>query len=545
MSLELALIAAVVNIKNCTRVGKFSNKSLSSFKNKNAEKYNKIVEELEAEITEATEWIEKIRELCNSSEDATVKSALSDMETFIVKKGKTEEEKVKLNKAIVTAFLDIEKALDADKEYEDEDFEKFKTNYSDCFQIIKTFLQEEDIQFDKWNRMLYRATDMVNDSLITDISLEIMKNRDRLEKQKDREKSINLKKTDEIDEKNKKLNNKDYQHDDDKTKKDQKENKFNKQEEKETVEEEEDEDFEEFEEIDDKNKLILNASLNQNRILVRQVIRGFENLAMSSRTNKLLRIETLKNDSQDAHEWFNKFERQTAQWTDEDRGYEVTCWFSDNALRIWELMPELHKEDYYEIKAAIIKKFRAEDHVYKSKSKFYSMKQQHNESVEEFVYRLSKCKNEWPDNEHANFERDLPHIFKNGVKPDIAAYLTSYKFSGLDDLLRKAKEVERILRKKEQDTTLDNAEIDISSITPSDRTKESIICYKCQKIGHLSKDCRTNNKSFDSKQSIFCLACGRNGHLILDCYKWKEQMNNASKTNNNKEYSNTKRYCKN
>jgi hypothetical protein len=49
--------------------------------------------------------------------------------------------------------------------------------------------------------MLYRATDMVNDSLIKDMSLEIMKNRDGLEKQKDREKSINLKKTDEIDEK--------------------------------------------------------------------------------------------------------------------------------------------------------------------------------------------------------------------------------------------------------------------------------------------------------------------------------------------------------
>jgi hypothetical protein len=132
-------------------------------------------------------------------------------------------------------------------------------------------------------------------------------------------------------------------------------------------------------------------------------------------------------------------------------------------------MSELHKEDYYEIKAAIIKKFIAEDYVYKSKSKFYSMKQQHNESIKEFVYRLSKCKNEWPDNEHANFERDIPHIFKNGVKPDIAAYLTSYKFSGLDDLLRKAKEVERILRKKEQDTTLDNAEIDVSSITPSNQ----------------------------------------------------------------------------
>jgi hypothetical protein len=69
-------------------------------------------------------WIEKIRELCNFSEDATVKSALNDMETFTVKKEKTEEEKVKLNKVIVTAFLDLDKALEADKEYEDKDFEQ-------------------------------------------------------------------------------------------------------------------------------------------------------------------------------------------------------------------------------------------------------------------------------------------------------------------------------------------------------------------------------------------------------------------------------------
>ena len=130
---------------------------------------------------------------------------------------------------------------------------------------------------------------------------------------------------------------------------------------------------------------ILNASFDQNQILIRQVIRGFENLAMSSRTNKPLRKQTFKNDSQGTHDWFSKFERQTAQWTHEDRGYEVTTWFTDNVLRIWELMPEKHKEDYYENKAAIIQKFRAEDHVYKSKSKFYSMKQEHNESIEEFV----------------------------------------------------------------------------------------------------------------------------------------------------------------
>ena len=105
-----------------------------------------------------------------------------------------------------------------------------------------------------------------------------------------------------------------------------------KQREKKTNEKEKIEDFEEDEEMDEDK--ILNASFDQNQILIRQVIRGFENLAMSSRTNKPLRIKTLKNDSQDAHEWFSKFERQTAQWTDEDRGYEVTTWFTDNALRI-------------------------------------------------------------------------------------------------------------------------------------------------------------------------------------------------------------------
>jgi hypothetical protein len=42
------------------------------------------------------------------------------------------------------------------------------------------------------------------------------------------------------------------------------------------------------------------------------------------------------------------------------------------------------------------------------------MKQQQKESVDEYVYRLSKCKNEWPDSENANVERDLPHIFLNG-----------------------------------------------------------------------------------------------------------------------------------
>jgi hypothetical protein len=60
------------------------------------------------------------------------------MDAYVANKAKNEEDKVKLNKAIITAFLDIEKALDSDKENESKNFEQFKTNNSDCYQTIKT-----------------------------------------------------------------------------------------------------------------------------------------------------------------------------------------------------------------------------------------------------------------------------------------------------------------------------------------------------------------------------------------------------------------------
>ena len=135
------------------------------------------------------------------------------MEAYISKKAKTEEEKVKLTKAMITAFLDLEKALDCDKEYEAKNFEQFKTNNSDCYQIIKTYLKEDNIQFHEWDRMLDTVTDRANDKLIIERSLEIMKNRDSLEKQKKYEESINLKKqvkqtTDEMDERMEKMKSK-------------------------------------------------------------------------------------------------------------------------------------------------------------------------------------------------------------------------------------------------------------------------------------------------------------------------------------------------
>ena len=56
---------------------------------------------------------------------------------------------------------------------------------------------------------------------------------------------------------------------------------------------------------------------------MQQLLTGFENLTNSNHTNKKLRLKRLKNDSQDIHEWFNKFERQTFSWEDEERGIKI------------------------------------------------------------------------------------------------------------------------------------------------------------------------------------------------------------------------------
>ena len=141
-----------------------------------------------------------------------------------------------------------------------------------------------------------------------------------------------------------------------------------------------------------------NSKSNQpdtSNILLKNMIKGFEMLSESNRSNKKLRIEALKNDTQDIQEWFDKFERQTNQWMDEDRGSEVPAFFEDAALRYWKIIPEKQKNDYYEVKHYLLKKFRTEDHVFISMKKIYAMQQEHNEFVEDFVYKLCRRKKDW------------------------------------------------------------------------------------------------------------------------------------------------------
>ena len=141
--------------------------------------------------------------------------------------------------------------------------------------------------------------------------------------------------------------------------------------------------------------------------LMKQLIGSFQNFAESNRTNKRLRIETLKNNTQVAQEWFSKFERQTILWTDADRGHELPSWLEDTALRYWELISDNDKYSYNIVKENLLQKFQMTDSSFKAKTSFYTMHQDINESVDEFSYRLFKCKRDWPVLEYALFDKDV------------------------------------------------------------------------------------------------------------------------------------------
>ena len=120
----------------------------------------------------------------------------------------------------------------------------------------------------------------------------------------------------------------------------------------------------------------------------------FQDLAISQTTTRRLRLDYFKKSNQDAQEWFNKFERQTAKWPYEEKGFEVAAWCEETALKHCEMMSEEKKYNYNEITKLVLKKFRAVDYVFEVKTKFYSMKQEMKEKVEDFVYRIHKCKND-------------------------------------------------------------------------------------------------------------------------------------------------------
>ena len=294
-----------------------------------------------------------------------------------------------------------------------------------------------------------------------------------------------------------------------------------------------------------------NINSNTNRLntnadpMLQKMMEIFRDLAISQTTTRRLRLDSLKNSNQDVQEWFNKFERQTAKWPYEEKGYEVAAWFEETALKYWEMMQDQNKYDYNKIKELLLKKFRAVDCVFEAKTKFYSMKQELNENVEDFVYRIHKCKNDWPKQEHNIYDRDVIKIFKKGLKPELAKQFVSNEADNLQELIQQARRLENIL-KKETESRLDEAAISVEAAISNNGP---IRCYKCGQSGHLANKCTRVNRQEKTNEDfrIICMFCGKNNHFAVNCRIMKSEQTKFYSKSENKEkgHDKKKQFCRN
>jgi hypothetical protein len=94
----------------------------------------------------------------------------------------------------------------------------------------------------------------------------------------------------------------------------------------------------------------------------------FEKMGHAFYSTKPLRLETIKNASQNVRDWFHKFEIQTVQYDTQQKGYEVIKWLEVTALHFWSMIPSSQSYNYIHIKEHLIKKFMSTDQYFHSKA---------------------------------------------------------------------------------------------------------------------------------------------------------------------------------
>lgn len=253
----------------------------------------------------------------------------------------------------------------------------------------------------------------------------------------------------------------------------------------------------------------------------RLLIEALTNLSISVRNNNI-HIETLKGEHQNIKMWFERFEIQTNSWSNSERGTYIPVLFEGRAIRLWQMMAETDKYDYYKIKSYLMDNFKPSDSQIDIKVKFYSIKQELSESIDDFSQRLHAIKHIWPQSEISTFEREITGVFVNGLLPEIKKHVLLHSQGDLKTVIKNAKAIEQINK-----TEIENHVI--AEVSAPIATKQEIKCYSCNQTGHMANECpqkRTKNA---------CIICDKSNHTTAKC-RLLEQLK-QNRRNKNSSYN--------
>ena len=274
-------------------------------------------------------------------------------------------------------------------------------------------------------------------------------------------------------------------------------------------------------------------SVNSRMISILSDLADKVNNVRTSRPNRQeIRIESLKNKSQDVKDWFSRFELQTARWSDGDRSEAVPCFFEELALQKFKLMNDIDKAYYTRIKEHIVASFIPLNHAKKCFTEFFNMRQRPSESVDDFATRLLNKIEEIDISERMTARRKINEVFMNGLSVKMQEKLCYYENEDFDFLVAKAQRFE----------SLESLNKSIVSV----KEKETVNWIDKKPVYRTNTN--TNKQSsVDLYPKKVCSLCGRNGHIAETCERFmivprpKENRNNQfPKYSDNKFNSNSK-----
>jgi hypothetical protein len=114
------------------------------------------------------------------------------------------------------------------------------------------------------------------------------------------------------------------------------------------------------------------------------ILEALKSISSAMKEKPQLRIEPLKDSTQNVTSWFKIYELHTKTWSNKERGIEIGKYFEGLALQKYQLLTN----DKEKIKKHMIKLLQPSNNLFNIKASFYSAKQLPEENVEKFGLRL-------------------------------------------------------------------------------------------------------------------------------------------------------------
>ena len=298
-----------------------------------------------------------------------------------------------------------------------------------------------------------------------------------------------------------------------------------------------------------------------------------------SKEYRLVDFPEFRGGNQDPIEWLESFERacDTNRIANERRGVLVASYLKGTALTWFNRQAIFYWNDAANPALSFITLFKAEFcspfKLSQWKHQLRNRKQKPGETIEEYVAAISEL---WKriDPDYTRTELDRIHEFIEGLRAefvvpvqssmpetvndaiskaravetafsigmDLSAYsmlpgylnnmggmslpaktnLARYQSDGINAYYSQEESMERMIERKLKEGI--TAAIGQLQLGNNARNNGAIKCFKCNKLGHYARDCRSrignnngNNQGNSNNSNIECYRCHKRGHLARNC----------------------------